>query len=559
MRTMSCGTTRPAPRFRCPTSLLPICSSGSPTERPDAFSSVRGAFAQRRCQVGVRPSSIAFPIWPGRKPQPSSTIRTTGVRGPCLFAILQGMQFSHALRALPVVCSFAPALVIRDARPAASPDTAVQAAARYRVATDGEWFYQEVTGKRLARLARGAVVAGGDIKGEWIGVTLEGWIFGTSVGVTPRAGFDLAVTRAPEENLRAAPGGTIIAKLADGFLLTKLGENGAWVHVERRGWVRRVALEPVVVANSRTAESDTSRAGSPPARRSGGADTAGPATDPNRAQPARRTVVYRAPAGGHADARHAPQGAVQVRGVGARAVRGVGQDVGSRIGAAGCARGGERGRAARRAAALCGADAALDPAVHRRAAGGRAAARNAQRRDLLPRPWALTRARIRLCHRPGGKAGPGRGPRPARHHSGDRPGAGGAQPLPRESGARPPVAGAPIMNDLLRERLLRKLEALPEDKAYLVLDYVEFLESKYAERPAGAAPFQKVAETLEDTMRAGRVPVSVIKGTMDAVGKAGKFLERFAAAGKAAVEEAAKKADEKQGEPAKVEETPPSA
>ena len=207
------------------------------------------------------------------------------------------MQFSHALRALPVVCSFAPALVIRDARPAASLDTAVQAAARYRVATDGEWFYQEVTGKRLARLARGAVVAGGDIKGEWIGVTLEGWIFGTSVGVTPRAGFDLAVTRAPEENLRAAPGGTIMAKLADGFLLTKLGENGPWVHVERRGWVRRMALEPVVVANSRTAESDTSRAGSPPARRSGGADTAGPATDPNRAQPARRTVVYRAPDG----------------------------------------------------------------------------------------------------------------------------------------------------------------------------------------------------------------------------------------------------------------------
>src|SRR2546425_5396948 len=291
MRTMSCGTTRPAPRFRCPTSLLPICPSGSPTERPDAFSSVRGAFAQRRCQVGVRPSSIAFPIWPGRKPQPSSTIRTTGVRGPCLFAILEGMQFSHALRALPVVCSLAPAL------PAPSPDTTGQAAARYRVATDGEWFYQEVTGKRLARLARGAVVAGGDTKGEWIGVTLDGWIFGTSVGVTPRAGFDLAVARAPEENLRAAPGGTIIAKLAEGFLLTKLGENGPWVHVERAGWVKRAALDPVVVANSRTAESDSSQGGSPPGRRSGVADSAGPAGDPNRAQPARRTVLYRAPDG----------------------------------------------------------------------------------------------------------------------------------------------------------------------------------------------------------------------------------------------------------------------
>src|ERR1041385_9229594 len=36
MRTMSCGTTRPAPRFRWPTSLLPICPSGSPTASHDA-------------------------------------------------------------------------------------------------------------------------------------------------------------------------------------------------------------------------------------------------------------------------------------------------------------------------------------------------------------------------------------------------------------------------------------------------------------------------------------------------------------------------------------------
>src|SRR3989441_3120009 len=110
------------------------------------------------------------------------------------------------------------------------------------------------------------------------------------------------------------------------------------------------------------------------------------------------------------------------------------------------------------------------------------------------------------------------------------------------------------MNEILRERLLRKLETLPDDKAYLVLDYVEFLESKYAERPAGAAPFQRVAETLEDTLRAGRVPVNIIKGTMDAVGKAGKLLERGAAAGKAAVEGAAKKSTDKD----KGEETPPA-
>jgi hypothetical protein len=97
------------------------------------------------------------------------------------------------------------------------------------------------------------------------------------------------------------------------------------------------------------------------------------------------------------------------------------------------------------------------------------------------------------------------------------------------------------VNDILRERLLRRLEALPEERVYQVLDYVEFLESSYAQRPAGAPAFQKVAETLEDTLRAGRVPVNIIRGTMDAVGKAGKFLEGLAAAGKAAVEEAQKK------------------
>jgi len=100
------------------------------------------------------------------------------------------------------------------------------------------------------------------------------------------------------------------------------------------------------------------------------------------------------------------------------------------------------------------------------------------------------------------------------------------------------------MNDVLRERLLRKLDVLADEKVYQVLDYVEFLESKYADRPAGAPAFQKVAETLEDTMRAGRVPITIIKGTMDTVSKAGKFLGGLAAAGKAAVDEVRKKSDE---------------
>src|SRR2546430_2713511 len=105
------------------------------------------------------------------------------------------MQFSRALRALPVVFWLGPA----------APDASLAAQARYRITTDGAWFFQEAGGKRLARLARGAQVAGGDARGDWLAVTLEGWIFATSVGPTPRAGFDLAVTRTPEEELRAEP------------------------------------------------------------------------------------------------------------------------------------------------------------------------------------------------------------------------------------------------------------------------------------------------------------------------------------------------------------------
>src|ERR1041385_4382747 len=307
MRTMSCGTTRPAPRFRWPTSLLPICPSGSPTASPDAWGGVRGPRLHRRCQTGVAPSSTALPTRPGRKPQPSSTIRTTGVRAPCLFAILEGMQSSRALRALPVVLGLVTPLPLA-------------AQARYRVTTDGAWFYQEAGGKRLARLARGALLIGGDAQGDVQGATVEGWIFATSVGPTPRAGYDLTVTRAPEENLRSAPAGALIAKLPQGFLLNRVAEGSSdrWIHVTRAGWVEKADLEAVAqVAGSRAAvsDSDTSQARLTPGRSPGdnespdtpgrrpgvnrGDTSASPSApvDPSRVASARRTVLYRAPEG----------------------------------------------------------------------------------------------------------------------------------------------------------------------------------------------------------------------------------------------------------------------
>jgi hypothetical protein len=89
------------------------------------------------------------------------------------------------------------------------------------------------------------------------------------------------------------------------------------------------------------------------------------------------------------------------------------------------------------------------------------------------------------------------------------------------------------MNDILRDRIVRKLETLPDEKLYQVLDYVEFLESKYAVRTAQSPNvFQRFAEGVEDSLRAGRVSAGTIAETMGLLNKAMGVLNGVAAAGK---------------------------
>jgi hypothetical protein len=89
------------------------------------------------------------------------------------------------------------------------------------------------------------------------------------------------------------------------------------------------------------------------------------------------------------------------------------------------------------------------------------------------------------------------------------------------------------MNQFLRERILRKLDTLSDERAYQVLDFVEFLESKYAERQNPSANvFQRFAETVEDKLRAGRVSAATISETMGLMNKAMGVLGGVAAAGK---------------------------
>ena len=81
------------------------------------------------------------------------------------------------------------------------------------------------------------------------------------------------------------------------------------------------------------------------------------------------------------------------------------------------------------------------------------------------------------------------------------------------------------MNEHLRDRILRKLETLTDERGYQVLDYVEFLESRYAERQApNATTFTRFTEAIEDKLRAGKVSASAIAETVGFMNRAATVL-----------------------------------
>ena len=149
-------------------------------------------------------------------------------------------------------------------------------------------FRKDPGGGQLATIQAGATVAQGKAQGDWTAVTLEGWIYTASTGKTSRDGFDLAVTAADGENLRAAPNGTIVARLERGALLDQVGTRGGWTQVRRDGWVstRALAAGAPTPSQART---------SPPAVDSSTAAPAGLSSD--RVEALRSTALVLAPDG----------------------------------------------------------------------------------------------------------------------------------------------------------------------------------------------------------------------------------------------------------------------
>ena len=92
------------------------------------------------------------------------------------------------------------------------------------------------------------------------------------------------------------------------------------------------------------------------------------------------------------------------------------------------------------------------------------------------------------------------------------------------------------MDELMKDRVLRRLDSLSDEKVHQVLDYIEFLESRFGDR-SGPSTLEKIADRVEDTMRAGRVSVSAIKGTRDVFDVAGRVVQGIADASRTVIDE----------------------
>ena len=95
------------------------------------------------------------------------------------------------------------------------------------------------------------------------------------------------------------------------------------------------------------------------------------------------------------------------------------------------------------------------------------------------------------------------------------------------------------MHEILRQRLMRRIETLPEEQVYQVLDYIEFLESKYGagDLEEQATGLQRFAERLEDGLRRRTVSPSTLREAFQLISAADRVLSGVSSAGRQLLEE----------------------
>ena len=85
---------------------------------------------------------------------------------------------------------------------------------------------------------------------------------------------------------------------------------------------------------------------------------------------------------------------------------------------------------------------------------------------------------------------------------------------------------------------MRKIESLPEEQVYQILDYIEFLESKYGTDPADeASGLRRFAEAMEDKLRKTAMSPATLREAFQLIAAADRVLSSVSAKGKQLMEE----------------------
>jgi hypothetical protein len=94
----------------------------------------------------------------------------------------------------------------------------------------------------LGTLLPGAEVTPGRTQGSAVEITLEGWLPSASLVARQREDFDVVLSKRPGESLRAAPNGTITARVSPNVGFSKVEARGEWTHVKRTAWMDQKAI-----------------------------------------------------------------------------------------------------------------------------------------------------------------------------------------------------------------------------------------------------------------------------------------------------------------------------
>ncbi len=93
------------------------------------------------------------------------------------------------------------------------------------------------------------------------------------------------------------------------------------------------------------------------------------------------------------------------------------------------------------------------------------------------------------------------------------------------------------MNENLKTNIVQKLDNMTDEAGRQLLDYIEFLESKFNRSTRERSTLERLAENVEGTLRSNPIGEAAIKGTGGIIDAAGSVARGVAAAGQAVFDE----------------------